>query len=386
MASAAPDHDHEPGADPGFQAGELHFEAPDGVASLRGDWTLRALTPGIAALRRRLATVPSTARWQLGGAGRLDSFGATLLWQAWGRRWPEHIELSDERRQFIEEVAAAAAHPLPMPPRFTVIDAVVLLGAALLNLFSHAGDFVRLLGQLLLDLLRLASRPREWPLLEISANLHKVGVKAMPVTALVGFLIGVVLSYLSALQLKAFGADIFIVNILGLGIIRELGPVLVSVLVAGRSGSAMTAQLGVMRVTEEVDALAAMGISRTIRLVLPKVVALTLAMPLLVLWTSAVALAGGMLSAWVQLDLSFAFFIETLPRVVPLANVYIGLVKGAVFGLLIALVACHFGLRVAPNTESLSTNTTASVVSAITLVILVDAVFAIATRNIGVPI
>ncbi len=149
----------------------------------------------------------------------------------------------------------------------------------------------------MLDLGYLLHHPRDWPLLEISANLFKVGVKAMPVSALVGFLIGVVLSYLSALQLRTFGADAFIVNILGMGIIRELGPVLVSVLVAGRSGSAMTAQLGVMRVTEEIDALAAMGVSRSLRLVLPKVVALTLAMPLLVLWTSAIALFGGWVSA-----------------------------------------------------------------------------------------
>ena len=113
--------------------------------------------------------------------------------------------------------------------------------------------------------------------------------------------------------------------------------------------------------------------------------ALLTAMPLLVLWTSAVALLGGMVSADVQLDLGYGFFLQTLPRVVPLANVYIGLAKGAAFGLLIALVACHFGLRVKPNTESLSAHTTASVVSAITLVILADAVFAIATRGIGVP-
>ncbi len=364
---------------------DFGYRSETGVARVRGDWTLRALAPTVGTLRRQLAGVPQDADWRLDELERLDSFGATLLWRAWGRRWPARLQLGDEQRRLLEDIAAASAQPVPVPPRFTAVDALVLLGTAVLAFRAHLADFIRLLGQLLLDLLRLLRQPREWPLLEISANLHKVGVKAMPVTALVGFLIGVVLSYLSALQLRAFGADIFIVNILGLGIIRELGPVLVSVLVAGRSGSAMTAQLGVMRVTEEVDALSAMGISRTIRLVLPKVIALTLAMPLLVLWTSGVALFGGMVSAWVQLDLSFGFFIDTLPRVVPIANLYIGLAKGAVFGLLIALVACHFGLRVAPNTESLSSNTTASVVSAITLVILVDAVFAIATRSIGVP-
>jgi phospholipid/cholesterol/gamma-HCH transport system permease protein len=140
-----------------------------------------------------------------------------------------------------------------------------------------------------------------------------------------------------------------------------------------------------MRVTEEIDALATMGVSRSMRLVLPKVAALAIAMPLLVLWTSAIALMGGMVSAQVQLDISYGFFIETLPKVVPVANLYIALAKGVTFGIMVALVACHFGLRVRPNTESLSANTTASVVSSITVVILVDAVFAIATRSIGLP-
>lgn len=371
---------------------EVHPDRPrverggDGQVRLRGDWSLLALAGELPALRGKLAAAGVDARWVAKDLARLDSFGAALLWRAWGCRWPAQLAISDDHRAVLASVAASAAAPLPQPARLTATDMVLALGRVILGLAAHALDLIRLVGQLWLDLAYLLRHPGDWPLREISANLFKVGVKAMPVAALVGFLIGVVLSYLSALQLQSFGADVFIVNILGLGIIRELGPVLVSILVAGRSGSAMTAQLGVMRVTEEVDALAAMGISRTLRLVLPKVIALSLAMPLLVLWTSGIALFGGMVSAWLQLDLSFGFFIETLPRVVPQANLYIGLAKGFVFGMLIALVACHFGLRVQPNTESLSSNTTASVVSSITIVILVDAVFAIATRSIGVPL
>jgi len=148
----------------------------------------------------------------------------------------------------------------------------------------------------------------------------------------------------------------------------------------------MTAQLGVMRVTEEIDALATMGVSSSLRLVFPKVVALAAAMPLLVLWACSIAIIGSMVVAQVQLDISYAFFFDSLPKVVPVANLWIGLCKGFVFGILVALVACHFGLRVRPNTESLSANTTASVVTSITLVILVDAVFAIATRNVGIDV
>ena len=355
------------------------------TARVHGDWTLCALTERLETVRSQLAHAASAAAWDLGAVQGLDSFGATLLWRAWGGRWPERLQLSVAQRSIFARVAQHALQGLPAVPRQSASDLLVHLGRQLLGFGRHLTAMLGLLGQLLLDVLHLLRHPRAWPVLEISANVYKVGVKAMPVSALVGFLIGVVLSYLSALQLKLFGADVFIVNILGLGIIRELGPVLVSVLVAGRSGSAMTAQLGVMRVTQEIDALAAMGVSISQRLALPKVIALTLAMPLLVLWTSGVALLGGWVSALIELDLSFHYFITALPDAVPIANLYIGLAKGAVFGFLIALIACHFGLRVQPNTESLSRNTTASVVTSITLVILVDAIFAIATRSIGIP-
>jgi phospholipid/cholesterol/gamma-HCH transport system permease protein len=262
---------------------------------------------------------------------------------------------------------------------------ITVPGRLALSAGNHLAAMVAMIGQLVLDVAYLCVHPRDIPWREFSANLYKSGAQALPVTALIGFLIGIVLSYLSSLQLRTFGADVFIVNLLGISIVRELGPVLVAVLVAGRSGSAMTAQIGVMRVTEEIDALATMGVSRSQRLVLPKVLALAVAMPLLVIWCSAAGIIGGMVSAKLQMGLSYGFFIDTLPRVVPVANVWIGLSKGVVFGVLIALIACHFGLRVKPNTESLSSRTTTSVVTSITVAILVDAVFAVLTRNLGLP-
>ncbi|WP_374240957.1 ABC transporter permease [Zoogloea sp.] len=352
---------------------------------LTGDWTLSFLAPRLEALRRQLQAVAGDAGWDLSGVTRLDSFGAVLLWRHWGRRRPDGLVLPAELEGIFGRLAELGETTVQARAPYRFLDGTAQVGRAVFGFARHLVHFVALVGQLCLDLVYLLRYRGHWPLLEISANFYKVGVQAMPVTALVGFLIGVVLSYLSALQLQLFGADVFIVNILGFGIIRELGPVLVAVLVAGRSGSAMTAQIGVMRVTEEIDALTTMGISRYVRLVLPKVVALALAMPLVTLWGSSMALFGGMVSANLQLGLSFDFFLNALPRAVPAVNLLIGLAKGAVFGLLIALVACHFGLRVRPNTESLSANTTASVVTSITVVILVDAVFAIATRSIGLP-
>ena len=357
------------------------------VAVLSGEWTLTGLRGRLDTLRRQLASADAAraGHWDLREVTRLDSLGATTLWRAWGDRLPERLEADPHTLDMLRVAAVLGpCRPAPrMRPRRG--DALVALGRLGGALVAQLLGMIALSGQILFDAVRMLHFPQDAPLRELSANLYKTGVTALPITALVGFLIGVVLSYLSALQLKTFGADVFIINILGIGIIRELGPVLVAVLVAGRSGSAMTAQLGVMRVTEEIDALVTMGVPATLRLVLPKVVALVAAMPLLVLWTSASALFGGMVAAAVQLDIGFGFFLDTLPRVVPIANLYIGFGKGLAFGLVIALVACHFGLTVRPNTESLSANTTRSVVSAITCVILVDAVFAIATRHIGMP-
>lgn len=354
---------------------------------LGGRWTLRAIAAAGRDWRRRLHEHGGRAElgWDCLGIEALDSAGALLLWETWRRRLPAALRIRPEHRRIFARIAAADAEPPAVVAPRSPLEWLMALGGVALALLRHARAFLALLGQLALDWLHLLRHPGDLPVREISANIYKSGVRAMPVTALVGFLIGVVLSYLSALQLRQFGADVFIINILGLGIIRELGPVLVAVLVAGRSGSAMTAQLGVMRVTEEIDALAAMGVPRSLRLVFPKVVALAVAMPLLVLWATAIALVGGMAAAQWQLDIGVGFFLETLPKVVPAVNIWIGLAKGVAFGAAIALVACHFGLRVKPNTESLSANTTASVVTAITLVIVIDAVFAVAMRGIGVP-
>lgn len=352
---------------------------------LSGDWTLAALRPRLIVLRAQLLLSRSVPAWDLGQVSRMDSFGALLLWRAWGLREPELLVLPAQLHPAFERVRAVAAVEIPRPAR-DWLSPLLRVGRSMLALREQLADFLRMLGMVVIEAARLFVEPRSIPWKEFSAALYKTGVQAMPISALVGFLIGIVLSYLSSLQLRNFGADALVINILGIGIIRELGPVLVSILVAGRSGSAITAQLGVMRVTEELDALAAMGVSAHQRLIWPKVLAMAIAMPLLVLWTSAAALAGGMLTADLLLEIDWRFFLSVLPHVVPVQNLYIGLIKGAVFGVAIALIASHFGLRIQPNTESLSRNTTASVVSAITAVILLNAVFSMLTRGIGVPL
>ena len=347
-----------------------------------GVWNLRALEPVLPQIKARLAELKATAGWDLSEVAAMDHAGALLFWRAWGRRMAEPVKIRPEHAPLFEHLKV---DPSQLPRRRRRFSGpLVVLGTYVLSFVDHVLEAITLLGHVSFEVLHLVRHPADIPWKEISANLYRTGTQALGITALVGFLVGVVLSYLSSQQLRSFGADIYIVNLLGIAVIRELGPVLAAILVAGRSGSAMTAQIGVMRVTEELDALAVMGIPHTLRLVLPKMIALAIAMPLLVLWTDAIALVGGMVSAQVQLGIGYRHFIASLPDAVPVANLWLGLGKGVVFGMLIALIACHFGLRIKPNTESLGLGTTNSVVAAITIVIIVDAIFAVMFSDIGI--
>jgi phospholipid/cholesterol/gamma-HCH transport system permease protein len=352
----------------------------------RGVWQVHALCgkgvlKSINKTLRSFEHEPALA-WDLSEIASLDHIGAQMFWNAWGRHRPEKLKLDPRQEELFTRIEEASRAKLPRA-RASHLMWVIVLGSGILSFFEHLHGFVLLIGQLVQNLGRFLRHPISGPWREISANIFHSGFQALGITALVGFLIGVVLSYLSAQQLRMFGGDIYLVNILGMSVIRELGPLLAAILVAGRSGSSITAQLGVMRVTEELDAMLVMGISHGYRLIMPKVLALAVSMPLLVVWTDAMALIGGMVSANFELHLSARYFIQKLPSAVPHINYTIGLLKGVSFGVLIALVSCHFGLLIKPNTESLGRGTTTSVVTAITVVILADAVFAIVFSGVG---
>ena len=362
---------------------------------LSGAWTAAELAapavwPGLAASLRALPPVAQgrntpAVRWDLSQLARLDHLGAQLLWTHWGRQWPADLAADAAQHRLLETVERFGQPP-PARPAPSWTGRVDKFGAWLLKGLKgldHAMGLLRLIGQLLLDLLRLLRQPRAGPWRDVSGHLYRAGATALPITALVGFLIGVVLAYLMSRQLKQFGADAYIVNILGVSLIRELGPLLAAILMAGRSGSAMTAQIGTMRVTEELDAMRVLGIARGFRLVMPRALALAAAMPLISTWTTLWSLLGGMLASDLTMGVSPGFFISALPAAVQVSNLVLAIGKSAVFGLLIALFACHYGLRVKPNTESLGEGTTASVVTSITMVILVDALFAVLFRSVG---
>ena len=361
---------------------------PDGPChAVVGRWSAAALAVPTTwkAVTHALQAAPAQpgTGWNLDAVEHLDHMGAQVLWNHWGRAWPERVVLSDDQRSMLERVAQFSITPPQVAPR-SPLQRFEGLGRGVMEALGQAKDFIKLIGQLFLDLLQLARSPGSGPWRDVSGHLWQMGGAALPITALVGFLIGVVLAYLTALQLRQFGAESFIVNILGIAVIRELGPLLAAILVAGRSGSAITAQIGVMRVTEELDAMRVMGISHGYRLVMPRAIALAIAMPLISVWTSAAALAGGMMAADLALGITPSFFFQSMPAAVNVSNLTLAVCKSVVFGLMIALVGCHFGLRVEPNTQSLGRGTTAAVVASITVVILINAVFAIAFRSVGV--
>ena len=350
------------------------------AAGLTGERVWEALTAQLQGLGDASR---SQAGWNLEQVRKLDHLGAQVLWNYWGRNWPAQLQVEPNQRAVLETVAKFSTEP-PKRQKPGWSQPFILLGIRVLRLLDHLKGLVRLIGQLLLDIIRLIRRPQEGPWRDLSGHLFHIGATALPITALVGFLIGVVLAYLISQQLRQFGADAFIVNILGISLIRELGPVLAAILIAGRSGSAITAQIGVMRVTEELDAMRVMGIARGFRLVMPRALALAVVMPLISVWTTIAALLGGMLAADISMDVTPSYFINSLPAAVDVANLTLATGKSVVFGVLIALVGCHYGLRVKPNTESLGQGTTASVVTSITVVILVDALFAVLFKSVGI--
>lgn len=352
---------------------------------LTGSWDLRSLAaaPDMRKAVRRQGAAKDV-QWDIREVDLLDSAAAFILWQSWGEKMPSAVQMRSEHRRLFERWHARKI-PMPQPERVDIFAAFSAMRRLVQGFRLHLTAWLTLFGQLILDLGYLLLHPRAAPWKEISLNIHKAGARALGITALVGFLVGVSMSYLSALQLQKFGAEIYIIDLLGLSVIRELGPMLAAILIAGRSGSAMTAEIGIMRVTQELDALSAMGVSHSLRLVLPKVIALAIALPLLIVWTDAIALIGGVVSAQLTMDIGYRQFLDHLPKAVPVVNLYISIGKGAVFGVMITMIACHFGFIIKPNTESLGNETTHSVVAAITVVILVDTVFSILFRNVGFP-
>lgn len=349
---------------------------------LLGRWDIRAIRERPRQILKQLCSPGNLeARWDLTQITDIDAAGATLIWRAWNRARPTRLLLRTEDAWVFDNLAL-------LPPGTPDLIAGgeggrVDLWHGGLSVLRATAEGIALLGAVAIDCAAMLYARRDIPRREITATIFHSGAQAVAISGLVGILIGIVLSYLSGQELRDIGAESYVVNLVGFAVLRELGPLLAAILNAGRSGSAMTAQIGVMRVTGELEAMSVLGISHVRRLVVPKVIGQLVALPLVVVWTDATAIVGAMVGAWLQLGISIEDFLRGIVRLVPLSNVMFGVAKGALFGALIALISCHFGFRIQPDTESLSAGTTRAVVTALTTVLIVDAMLAVSFSRLG---
>jgi phospholipid/cholesterol/gamma-HCH transport system permease protein len=243
--------------------------------------------------------------------------------------------------------------------------------------------FLGFFGQVITATFRLILHPLRFRYHAVMQHFDMVGVRALGIIGLMNFLIGIVIAQQGADQLRAFGAEVFTVNLIGRLTLRELGILMTAIMVAGRSGSAFAAQIGTMRVTEEVDAMRTIGVGPIEALVIPRMIATVIMMPLLGLYASILGLIGGGLFCWLSLDVPPATFVQRLREVTPITDFYVGMIKAPVFGAIIAMAGCFQGMQVEANAEQVGLKTTAAVVQAIFLVIVLDAFFAVFFSSIG---
>ncbi len=292
--------------------------------------------------------------------------------------WSEgHQALLELVRQRHADMGRQTPPPPPLNP-------LAHLGRETLLHWRNALAFLSFTGEVSLALGRVLLQPRRMRWRAMLAVIETAGVNALPIVALLSFLIGVVIAYQGGVQLKAYGANIFVVELVTLTLLRELAPLLTAIIVAGRTGSAFTAQIGTMRVTEEVDALATIGINPMYMLILPKLLGLIIVLPLLSLFADVLGVLGGMVMAAVQLDVSFREFFERIPQAVTVTSLLIGIGKAPVFAAIIALVGCYQGFQVRASAESVGRHTTLSVVQSIFLVIIADALFSVILGTHGI--
>ena len=334
----------------------------------------------------RIGTLPDrlnahdgkVARLDLTGVERLDTVGAWLV-HRFAKTHDARIDgLNDNQHHLMEQVAAAdqtvAMRPARVPALTRVFgevgDAVVTAMKTLLGLLGFLGATVIAAA----NVIRHPSRFR------FNATVHRfevVGVAALGIVGLMSFLIGVVIAQQGAVQLRQFGAEAFTINLVGRITMRELGVLMTAIMVAGRSGSAFAAQLGTMKLTEEIDAMRTIGVSPMESLVLPRTIAAIVMMPLLGFYASIVAIIGGGVLCWLQLGIPPVTFVQRIREVVPITDLYVGLIKAPVFGAIIAIAGCFQGMQVESDAEQVGLRTTAAVVQAIFLVIVLDAFFAV---------
>ncbi|WP_374943436.1 ABC transporter permease [Sphingomonas sp.] len=362
-------------------SGKADFQQDGGTVRFAGDLLLARLGD----LPDRLEAVGGDVRHvDLSDVARIDTVGAWIVHRFAARNDASIDGLNDDAKALFDQVVAAdhpAAVRPPAPSSFNRVlgeigGAIVLTGQTLFGLLGFLGATV-------LAALAVIRHPRRFRFNAVVHEFENVGVSALGIVGLMSFLIGIVIAQQGAVQLRQFGAEAFTINLVGRITLRELGVLMTAIMVAGRSGSAFAAQIGTMKLTEEVDAMRTIGVSPMEALVLPRTIAAVILMPLLGFYASLLSIIGGGVLAWATLDIPPVTYIARIREVVPITDLYIGLVKAPVFGAIIAIAGCFQGMQVESDAEQVGLRTTSAVVQAIFLVIVLDAFFAVFFTWIG---
>jgi len=367
------------------------FELDQGRLAVGGAWTIAES----ARLDRELSSLKLQGRGDItidaSGLSRLDSAGAWLLLrtrralEAGGAKISD-FQLPDVYRPLLETLD----RPRKSEPRKSRIPGgfrgrLYKIGRATVHVYTQTVEMLAYLGRVTVETGEAIVRPRGN--LRVAAMFHQIeetGINALPIVGLLAFLIGIVLAYQGADQLKRFGAEVFTINLLGVGVLREIGGLITAIIVAGRSGSAFTAHIGTMRVNEEIDAMQTMGLNTVDNLVLPRILGLVIALPLLTFYSDIMGLIGGAFMCYFQLGITIPVFLRQLNEAVTVNTMMVGLIKAPVFAFVIALVGCYEGFQVERNAASVGLLTTRSVVEGIFLVIVLDAAFSVMFSVLGI--
>ena len=343
-----------------------------------GDWTLASA----AALGRRVDEIKrrgGKGAVDASGISRLDTAGAEFLLDLAGDAREGITGLDDARRALIEAVAKAQSSATAKPPPRTpgIVLLVARTGRAVETIWDDAVALVGFIGLMLATLVRVLPNPRRWRVTSLFFHIEQTGLDAVPIVALLSFLVGAVVAFLGATVLRDFGASVFTVELVGYSFLREFGVLLTAILIAGRSGSAFTAQLGSMKSREEIDAIRTLGMDPVEVLVLPRALALLLSMPLLTFIAMIAGIFGGALVCIFSLDISPGMFLQRFHDTAQARHFWVGMSKAPLFAFLIAAIGCLEGFKVSGSAESVGEHTTSSVVQSIFVVIMIDALAAI---------
>ncbi len=356
-----------------------------------GAWTAthaRTLEPILEAATRRTSVRQITI--DLGQIERIDTYGAWLIERAlriWSSRGcaTRIIGLSEDYRDLLEKVHAGTHALTPEPARPNIVIATLeSVGRTMADVCADIVLLMQMAGALIVAFMRVLLHPRTFRLTSTVKHLERVAWNAVPIILLITVLIGAILAQQGIFHFRQFGAAIYVVDMVGVLVLREVGVLIVCIMVAGRSGSAYTAELGSMKMREEIDALRIMGFDPVEVLVLPRIIALVIAVPVLAFIGSMAALAGAGMVAWLYGGISPEVFLERLHEAVSIKSFLVGIVKAPFMALVIGLVACVEGLKVEGSAESLGSKTTDSVVKSIFIVIVLDGAFAVFFASIGI--